>query len=78
METKVYNNSKKLPVHWSSKIPTRYKHNAITGELHRAKRIANHFNFEIKRITKSFYQLVSLEILSGILLNISIKKKMIK
>ena len=54
IETKVYNKSKKLPVHWSSKIPTRYKRNAITGELHRAKRIANDFNFEVKRITKKF------------------------
>ena len=43
-----------LPVHWSSKIPTRYKRNAITGELHRAKRIPNDFNFEIKHITKVF------------------------
>ena len=30
------NKSKKIPVHCSSKIPTRYKRNAITGELHRA------------------------------------------
>ena len=41
-------------MHWSLKIPTRYKRNAITGELHRAKRIANDFNFEVKRITKKF------------------------
>ena len=52
IEAKVYNRSKKLPVHWSSKIPTRYKHNGITGELHRANRIANDFNIEVKRITK--------------------------
>ena len=54
MKTKACNNSKKLLVHWSSKIPTRYKRNVITGELHRAKRIANDFNFEVKRITKKF------------------------
>ena len=53
-ETKVYNKSKKLPVHQSSKIPTRYKHNVISGELHRAKRIAKDFNFEVKSITKKF------------------------
>ena len=41
-------------MHWSSKIPTRYKRNVITGELHSAKRIANDFNFEVKRITKKF------------------------
>ena len=41
-------------MHWSSKIRIRYKRNGITGELHRAKRIANYFNFEVKRITKKF------------------------
>ena len=40
IETKVYKKSRKLPVHLSSKIPTRYKRNAIMGEWHRAKRIA--------------------------------------
>ena len=45
-ETKIYNKSKKLPVQWSSKILTRYKRNAITSELHRAKRIANDLCFE--------------------------------
>ena len=48
-------------MHCSSNIPTRYKRNAITGELHRAQRIANDFNLEVKRITKNFYQLVSLK-----------------
>ena len=55
IETKVYNKSKKLPVHWSSKIPTRYKRNTVTGELHRAKKITNKFNFDVKRITKKVY-----------------------
>ena len=36
----VFSNSTKLPVHWSSKIPVRYKRNAITGELNRAKGIS--------------------------------------
>ena len=54
IETKVYYKSKKLPVHRSSKIQTRYKRSAITGGLHRAKRIANDFNFKVKRITKKF------------------------
>ena len=35
--TQFFSKSTKLPVHWSSKIPVRYKRNAITGELHRAK-----------------------------------------
>ena len=39
-------------MHWSLKILTRYKFNTITSELHRIKRIANDFNFEVKRITR--------------------------
>ena len=37
IEARVYNKSKKLPVHFSSEIPTRCKRNVITGKLHRAK-----------------------------------------
>ena len=51
IKTQVYNKSKKLPLHWSSKIPSRYKCNAITGEWHRAKRIASNFSSEVKPIT---------------------------
>ena len=39
----VFSKSTKLPVHWSSKIPVRYKRNAITGELHQVKRITSRF-----------------------------------
>ena len=53
--TQVYNNMKKLPVHWASKTPVRYKRNAIIGELHRAKKIASNFDIEIKRIVKNLY-----------------------
>ena len=45
---------KKLPVHWTSKIPVRYKRNAIIGELHRAKKIASNFDIEIKRIVTKY------------------------
>ena len=48
--TQVYNKMKRHPVHWTSKIPVRYKLNAIIGELHRAKKIASNFDIEIKRI----------------------------
>ena len=44
----------KLPVFWSSKVPKRYKRNAITGELHRARRIASDFEKETTRIKKKF------------------------
>ena len=52
--TQVYNKMKKLPVHWTSKIPVRYKHNAIIGELHRAKKIASNFDIEIKHIVVKY------------------------
>ena len=50
IKTQVYNKAKKVPVHWSSKVPFKYKRNAITGELHRAKRKASDFDEETKRI----------------------------
>ena len=54
--TKVYTRSKKFPVHWSSKIPVRYKCNTITGELHRANKIASNFSIEMKRIEIKYLQ----------------------
>ena len=54
IKTQVYNKAKKLPVHWSSKVPYKYKRNAITGELHRAKRIASNFDDETKRIRSKY------------------------
>ena len=41
---------KKLPVHWISKIPVRYKRNAIINELHKAKKTPSNSDIEIKRI----------------------------
>ena len=46
IKTQVFSKSIKFSVHWISKLPVRYKCNAITGELHRAKRIASDFNKE--------------------------------
>ena len=46
--------STKLPVQWSSKIPVRYKANAITEELNQIKRIASDFNKELKRIRQKY------------------------
>ena len=45
---------KKLPVHWTSKIPVRYKRNLIIGDLHRAKKTASIFDMEIKRIISKY------------------------
>ena len=52
--TSVHVKPGKLPVFWSSKVPKRYKRNAITGELHRARRIASDFEKETTRIKKKF------------------------
>ena len=52
--TQVYNKMKKLPVHWTSKTPVRYKHNAIIIELHRGKKIVSNFDMEIKRVVSKY------------------------
>ena len=44
----------KFPVFWSSKVPKRYKRNAINGELHRASKISSNFEDEIRRISRKF------------------------
>ena len=55
IKTQIYNKAKKLPVHWSSKVPFKCKRNAITSEVHRAKRIASDFDEETKRIRNPGY-----------------------
>ena len=52
--TQVYNKMKKLSVHWTLKIPVKYKRNIIIGELHRAKKIASNFDIEIKPIVNKY------------------------
>ena len=71
LETKVYNNSKKLPVPLFSQTAAEYKCNVLTGELHTVKRTATDFNYGVKCIPKKF------ETLSGIPLNISTTINMI-
>ena len=44
----------KYPMHWSSKVPKRYKRNAILGDLHRAKRISADFKNEKELIKQKF------------------------
>ena len=52
--TSVHVKPGKLPVFWSSKVPKRYKRNAINGELHRALRISSDFEEEKRRIKKKY------------------------
>ena len=48
--TKVYRKEEKMPAHWSSQIPKRYKRNSIKGDLHRAKKISSNFKEEINSL----------------------------
>ena len=50
----VHHKTTKLPVHWSSKVPKRYKRNSILGDLHRAKRISDNFSTEVSKIKQKF------------------------
>ena len=52
--TRVYRKPNKVPLHWHSKTPVRYKRNAIIGDLTRAKRISNCLDEEVKIIKKKF------------------------
>ena len=54
ISTQVFTKLTKIPVHWSSKIPTNYKRNAITSELDRTKKIATDIDKELRRIKTKF------------------------
>ena len=54
IKTQVFAKKTMYPVHWSSKVPFRYKKNAINGELQRAKKISSNFQSEISRIKAKF------------------------
>ena len=47
---RVFHKPNKIPMHWSSQTPRRYKRNAITCELHRAFIISDDFEGEIHNI----------------------------
>ena len=52
--TEVNRKEGKLPVHWTSRIPKRYKRNSITSDLNRALRISSCLKDEISKIRKKF------------------------
>ena len=54
IRTSVYTKDNKYPVFWSSKVPKRYKRNAINGELHRATKISSNFDREVSKIKQKF------------------------
>ena len=53
--TEVKRNDRKLPVHWSSKVPKRYKRNAIISDLNRATRIASLRQMRFRKLNKIFW-----------------------
>ena len=53
-ETRVYRKPNKLPLHWHSRTPVRYKRNAITGDLHRARKISSAYQDEVQIIRHKF------------------------
>ena len=53
-ETRVFRKPNKVPLHWHSKTPVRYKRNAIIGDLTRAKRISDCFTEEVEIIRSKF------------------------
>ena len=52
--TEVKRNERKLPDHWSSKVPKPYKRNAIISDLNRATHIASFAVDEIPEIKQKF------------------------
>ena len=50
----VFKKPGKLPTHWKSEVPTKWKRNCINGALHRAKRISTDFDKDIKTLETSF------------------------
>jgi len=53
-ETTVHRKTTKLPAHWTSKAPLKYKSNAINSDLSQASKISSHFETEKTIITNKF------------------------
>ena len=54
IQTSVYRSDNKLPNHWNSKVPKKYKRNAINADLDRSIRIASDMEKEITIVKKKF------------------------
>ena len=52
--TLVYRKPNKLPAHWKSMVPKRYKRNTVNGDLHRSYRISSNFNNEKSKIRTKY------------------------
>ena len=51
---KIYRKTTKQPTHWSLKVPKRYKHNMILGDLHWSNHISSNFREEIRFISHKY------------------------
>ena len=58
LKDKIYKTSvsrnRKIPTHWSTKIPKKLKRNIITNDLHRAKKISSNFREEVEVIKRKY------------------------
>ena len=54
IQTSVYRSDNKLPNHWNSKVPKKYKRNAINADLYRSVRTASDMDKEIKAVKEKF------------------------
>ena len=54
IETSAVVKEAKIPNHWSSAVPKKYKRNTVLGDLHRANKISSNFELEKQRIKKKY------------------------
>ena len=54
IQTSVYRSVNKLPNHWNSKVPKKYKRNAINADLFRSMRITSDMEKEITVVKEKF------------------------
>ena len=48
------NRNRKLPMHWSSKVPKKFKRNVINNDLHRASKISSNIIEDINEIRQKY------------------------
>ena len=54
IETSIAVKESKIPNHWLSAVPKKYKRNAILGDFDRAHKISNNFELEKQHIKKKY------------------------
>ena len=54
IETSVVVKESKIPNHWSSAVPKKYKRDAILGDFHKAHGISSNFELENQCVKKKY------------------------